>query len=378
MKRDTLLRSSRVGAHPPITAEECQQMLDRLPTKQWSGGDGGFTTPAPKGRRTWWFGDSITVDGFKHSTNLIQTDGLLTHPRGQVIPNVPNSNVVYWPAYGTVLSDETLLIICGGIIPTPTFFEFAPMTAAICTVADSGKVTFSRWTSDWKNEPLNGNASRRWQGVVRDPSTDILWLFATPAETNTGFSKGVFVCSVPESQIETPSAWSEPSLIVPYETDGSWSPWIDEDTGKWHSLSMSDDKASILAYTASNPLGPWTKEIHPNPVVLDGTEGELIYVAHAHPWLTTIDDRLICTVSHSATDDDDPWAYRIRFFDIPRPSSVDPWAWSTPYPGVGSILYNDSSGISATQLSAGVARLTWDGTIFTPSTPEPGVVRITW
>lgn len=327
---DTLLRSRRQGTHPPITVRDAQHMLDRVPTMIFSGADGGYTTPAPHGRHTWWFGDTVSVNGWLHNSTMIQSDGVLEPDTRTVIPKDPETGTVYWPAHATLLPDGRLLVPCGGLVPT---------------------------------------------------------------ETESGFIKGIFHRSVPLASLDDPAAWSAPQQVVDYITDGSWSPWIDETSGHYFALTMSLDTRTVRVYGAESGEGPWRLlAAHPSPWEPDGTPGEFFYVAHAHPWMTMLDPDVVergehptlaCTVSHTSDAGQALHDYRIRFFGIPYPDPdrgvamitvmvIDPQGirlgWesltissSTPAPGLVRLTWDEVDGITTSTPSAGVTRLTWTG-----------------
>lgn len=308
-------------------------MLDRVSPVTWTGADGGFTTPGPNGTYTWWFGDSVTNRGFLHSSLIIQTDGVMKPITREIIPKTPNPNgdgrmVVYWPSFATKLTNGKLLVICGGIIPTSGWFENAAMKAAYCTVNKYGEVFFERWLNYWPAGmgAAGTPAGVRFDKVVLDPVTKILHLYGGVSDPNWGWNRKIVHCQVAEASVETSTAWSAHTDITGYVTDGSWSPWKDPATNKWHAVSMSPDTTKVYAYSSTNPKSGWTNVEHDRTFKVDGVEGEQFYVAHAHPWLSLPGDgsprQLACTVSHSKTGNwnTDPYDYRIRFFKIPYPT----------------------------------------------------------
>lgn len=328
MKKDILRYAAR-GVHPPTTLQECKDMFDSVPVRIWKGADGGFTIPGKRpGTHIWFFGDSLTFKGFQHSTTIVQTDGLMTPINKEIFPrdqDVQGRNIVYWPGYATYLSNGKLLVSGGAIIPIPGWFENAPMKAAYFNVDERGEVFFERWLNYWPSGMEGGNNALRFGHVVRDPDTNIIHIFTTTAETVNGATMKVVHTSVPESQIETASAWSAQTTIVPAILEGSWSPWIDPVTKNWHSISLTANKEKVLVFTAPAATGPWTYSEYDRPWTPDGTPGENYYVAHAHPWLTILDPAtprtLVCTISHSAqVADPGPHDYRIRFFTVPYPT----------------------------------------------------------
>lgn len=390
---DTLLRSRRQGTHPPITVRDAQHMLDRVPTMIFSGADGGYTTPAPHGRHTWWFGDTVSVNGWLHNSTMIQSDGVLEPDTRTVIPKDPETGTVYWPAHATLLPDGRLLVPCGGLVPTDGWFENRPMRAAYVTVADDGSVHFDSWLPYWPEGMTGGNAAQRYDAVVYDDATGVLHTYAKPTETESGFIKGIFHRSVPLASLDDPAAWSAPQQVVDYITDGSWSPWIDETSGHYFALTMSLDTRTVRVYGAESGEGPWRLlAAHPSPWEPDGTPGEFFYVAHAHPWMTMLDPDVVergehptlaCTVSHTSDAGQALHDYRIRFFGIPYPDPdrgvamitvmvIDPQGirlgWesltissSTPAPGLVRLTWDEVDGITTSTPSAGVTRLTWTG-----------------
>lgn len=374
--RATLLGSARQGTHPPITVAECQAMLDRVPTMIWSGADGGYTSPAPDGRRTWWFGDTVSVNGWLHNSTMIQTDGVLVPDTRTVIPKDEETGTVYWPAHAALLPDGRLLVPCGGLVSTADWFENRPMRAAYVTVGDDGRVEFDAWLPYWPEGMDGGNAAQRFDSVVYDHGTGLLHCYARPADSEDGFIKGVYHSSVPLEDVDTPAAWSAPVQVVDYVTDGSWSPWIDADTGLWHSVTMSLDTRTVLVYTAEAGEGPWEQtEAVPSPWEPDGTDGEFFYVLHAHPWLTIggargVPRELACTVSHTSDAGGRPHDYRPRFLSVPYPAP----------PGTrtvdGVTTFYSFDGMTAST-SGGVVTLTVPEDV-TTSTPSPGLTRLTW
>ena len=377
-----LLRSARQGTHPPITVGECQAMLDRVPTAIWSGADGGFTTPAPHGRRTWWFGDTVSVNGWLHSSTMVQTDGLLEPDTRTVIPKDPDGKTVYWPSFATQIGPQRLLVMCGGIIPTEDFFEFSRMTAAYVDVGRDGRVTFDKFISGWPwDEPHYGNNAVRFDKAVHDPTTGILHAFAEPADTPTGSVFGTVHRSVPTAEVSNPDAWSEQTRLVPAEHDGSWSPWRDPDTRRWHALALSPDRRSVYVYSADEATGPWSKAVHDFPLPPDNTPGEFFYATHAHPWLTLRDDggvrMLACTVSHTSSAGGDPHDYRPRFYAVPYPRSGDAPLWAhNPSSGVTRIEWNRDT-IYGTE-DDGVVTLEWGAGDDITTATEGGRTIITW
>ncbi|HLR94765.1 MAG TPA: hypothetical protein VK053_09580 [Jiangellaceae bacterium] len=387
---DTLLRSRRQGTHPPITVREAQHMLDRVPTAIFSGADGGYTTPAPHGRHTWWFGDTVSVNGWLHNSTMIQSDGVLEPDPRTVIPKDEETGTVYWPAHAALLPDGRLLVPCGGLVPTSDWFENRPMRAAYVTVNDDGRVFFDEWAPYWPPGMDGGNAAQRYDAVVYDHGTGVLHTYAKPTETADGFLKGIFHRSVPLDSLDDPDAWSTPQQVVPYITDGSWSPWIDETSGYWFAVTMSLDTRTVLVYSAPSGEGPWDLvDEHPSPWTPDGTPGEFFYVLHAHPWMTLLDSDIVerdgqpmltCTVSHTSSAGQALHDYRIRFLAIPYPEpdlSGVVFVVSFPEDGVIRLQWERSS-ITTSTPEAGVARLTWGGSDPITATTSNGVVTLNW
>lgn len=351
-------------------------MLDQVPTPIWSGADGGFTSPGLGGRRTWWFGDTVSVNGWLHNSTIVQTDGLMAPSPHTVIP--ADGNIIFWPAHAALLPDGRLLVPCAGLIPHATGWDAQPMRAAYVTRLPDGGVAFDSWAPWWPEGVAGGNAAQRYDSVVLHGGT--LHTYARPADSETGTIKGVWHRQVPLASIGDESAWSAPTQVVPYETDGSWSPWRDAATGRWYSLAMSLDARTVLVYGANAGQGPWEQiAAHPSPWQPDGTPGEYFYVAHAHPWMQLLDEpgRLACTVSHTEAAGGRPHGYRPRFFSIPHPSASSALLRAASSGGLVSLGW-DGDLVTVSSPTGGVSRLSWQHPEISHAAPEVGAVRITW
>ncbi|MEV4131875.1 fibronectin type III domain-containing protein [Dactylosporangium sp. NPDC049742] len=128
--------------------------------------------------------------------------------------------------------------------------------------------------------------------------------------------------------------------------------------GQWVLVTVESNvvfNAQVVAYTASNPWGPFSGPVDlltaPEPA---NQSGVIVYDAHVHPELAPSGKLLVSYNVNSLNDGDlydDARIYRPRFADI---------AWPRPVPDPATVPAAPAS-LTATASSAGTVELSWPG-----------------